>query len=105
MPSVCGDFEIARQIFEHRGLGRIDVVALKKAIVGLARRLRVQFGGDDVEHVLEMPVHLEPPHHRVGVLAGAVGEDELAPRQSLERGAERRIWLSGEWSIWCTNSR
>jgi len=36
-------------------------------------------------------VDFQPPYHRVGVLLGAVGEDELASRQSLDGGSERRI--------------
>ncbi len=85
--------EVARQILEHRRLGRIDAVLLEKAFVGLGRRLRLQLGGDDVEHVLEMLMHVEAAHHRVGVLAGAVGEDQLAAGQLFQRGAERRIGL------------
>ena len=34
---------------------------------------------------------VEPLHHRLGVLARAVGEDELAAGQLLDRRAERRI--------------
>jgi len=43
--------------------------------------------------------------HRVGMVARAVGEDELAAGQRLDRGAERRMGSSGEWSTWCTKSR
>jgi hypothetical protein len=41
----------------------------------------------------EMPVNGEPPHHLVGVLAGAVGEDQLATPEPLDRCAERRVRL------------
>ena len=53
-------FEVARQILEHRGLCRIDAVAREEAVIGLRQRLRLELGGDDVEHVLEMLVDLEP---------------------------------------------
>ena len=86
-------FEVARQILEHGGLGGIDVVPGEESLVDLRQRLGIEIGGGDVEHVLEMVVDFEPLHHRVGVLARAVGEDELAARQLFERGAERRIGL------------
>ena len=70
--------EIARQILEHGGAFGIDAVAGEEAVVHLRQRLGIEVGGGDVEHVLEVLVDLEPLHHRVGVLAGAVGEDELA---------------------------
>ena len=85
--------QIAREVLEHGGLARVDAVARQKSLVGFLRRFGFEFGGDDVEHVLEMLVDFEPLHHRVGVLAGAVGEDELAAGQFLERRAERRVGL------------
>ena len=65
----------------------------EEAVIGLRRRLRLEFGGDDVEHVFKVMPDGEPLHHRVGMLLGAVGEDELAARQLLDRGAERGIRL------------
>ena len=85
--------EIARQVLEHGGARRIDAVRLQEAVVGLRQRLRLQLGGDDVEHVVEVLMDGERPHHRVGVLARAVGEDELAAGQPLDRGAERGVRL------------
>ena len=84
--------QVARKVLEHRGARRIDAVAGEEAVVGLRQRFRLELGRDDVEHVLEMLVDGEPPHHRVGVLARAVGENELAAGQPLDRGAERRDW-------------
>ncbi len=86
-------FQIARQVLEHGRLGRIDLMQRQETLVGLQRRLRLELGSDDVEHVLKMLVDLQPPHHRVGMLARAVGEDELAAGQFLERRAQRRIGL------------
>ena len=83
--------EIARQVLEHRGLVRIDAVLVQEAVIDLRQRLGIEIGGGDVEHVLEVVVDLEPLHHRVGVLAGAVGQDQLAARQAFDRGAERRV--------------
>src|SRR5262249_16797400 len=53
--------------------------------------LRLERRRADVEHILEMVADLEPLEHRVGVLAGAVGENELAPLELRDRGAERRV--------------
>src|SRR5262249_61669614 len=47
--------------------------------------------GHDVESVLEGVRMGEPPYHRVGMFARAVGEDELAAGQRFDRGAQRRI--------------
>ena len=85
--------EIAREILEHRGARRIDAVRFQEAVVGLRQRLRLEIGLVDVEHVLEMHVDVEPPHHGVGVRARAVGEDQLAAGQFLDRGAERGVRL------------
>ena len=87
------DAEIAGEILEHRGLARIDVVAREEAVIGLRRGLRLELGRDDVEYVLEMVTDGETLHHGVGMLARAVGENELAARQFLDRGAERGIGL------------
>ena len=91
MPSACGTLEIARQVLEHRGLARIDAVLVQEAVIDLRQRLGIEVGGGDVEHVLEMVVDVQPLHHRLGVLARAVGEDELAARQLLDRVAELGI--------------
>ena len=51
-------------------------------------------------------VELEPRQHRVGMAAGAVGEDELAAGQGFSIAAPSAgLGSSGEWSIWCTKSR
>ena len=63
----------------------------QEAVVDLGQRLGVEVGGGDVEHVLEMVVDLQTPHHRLGVFAGSVGEDQLATGQPLQRVAEGRV--------------
>ena len=68
-------------------------MAFEEALVGLLRRFRLEFGGDDIEDVFEMAVNIEPPHHGVGMLAGAVGENQLAAGQLLECQAERGVGL------------
>ena len=85
--------EVAREILEHRRFAGVDVVQLEKAVVGPWCGFRLELGRDDVEHVLEVPVEAEPRQHRIGVAAGAVGEDELAAGELLDRDAERRIGL------------
>ena len=86
-------FEIAREVLEHRSARRIDAVRFQEAVVGLRQRLRLEVGLVDAEHVLEMHVDVEPPHHGVGVRARAVGEDQLAAGKLLDRGAERWVRL------------
>src|SRR5215467_10128816 len=46
--------EVARQVLEHGRAGGIDAVRLEEALIGLCRRLRLELGCDDVEHVIEM---------------------------------------------------
>ncbi len=85
--------EVAREILEHGGAGRIDRVRGEESFVGLRLRLGLELGGDDVEYAVEMPMNGEPLHHLVGVLAGAVGQDQLAAAELLDRGAQRRVRL------------
>ena len=86
-------FEIARQILEHRRADWDHAMRLEKAIVGRGRRFWIEFGGDDVKHVLEMAVQFKPRHDGISVFLCAVGEDQLAARQFFQRSAERRIRL------------
>jgi hypothetical protein len=53
-------------------------VDAQKFVVGLRRRLWLQFGGDDVEHRLKMLLDAEPFQHRTSMIGGAVGQDQLA---------------------------
>src|SRR5262245_56233143 len=83
--------KVAREVLEHRRLPGIDAVRSEEAVVGLRRGLGLELGRDDVEHVLEMAFELKPREHRVGVAARAVGQDQLAPRQALDRRAQCRV--------------
>ena len=87
------DHQIARQILEHRRAFGLDVVEREKFLIGLRRGLRLQLGGDDVEHRLEMRTDAEPLQHLGGVIGRAVGQDQLASRQFRDRRAHRRIGL------------
>ena len=66
----------------------------QKAVVGLRRGFGLKLGSNDIEHGLEAFVDGKPPHHRVRMLAGAVGENELAAGQFRKRRSERRIGLN-----------
>lgn len=98
-------FQIARQILEHGSLGRIDAMAGKESLVDLRQRFGIEIGRCNVEHVFEMVVNVELLHHRVGVLARSVGEDELAPRQLFQRRAEGRVRLERRMVDLVHNSR
>jgi hypothetical protein len=50
--------EVAREVLEHRSLSGVDTVELEKAVIGLGRRLGLEIGRDDVEHVIEVAVEL-----------------------------------------------
>ena len=63
----------------------------QEPVVSDLRRLRLEFGLDDAEHVLEMLIDLQLPQHRVGVLRRAVCQNKFATGQLFDRGAERRI--------------
>ena len=84
-------FEIAGEVLEDRGLVRIDVVAGEEALVDHRLRLRLELGRPDVEHVVEMMFDFEPAQYRVGMLAGAVGENELAAGELRDGRAERGV--------------
>ena len=62
-------------------------------VVGLRRRLRLQFGGDDVEHRLEMLGDAEPRQHRAGMVGRAVGQDQLAAGKFCDRSPHRGVRL------------
>src|SRR5262245_48494396 len=84
---MCG-LEIVRQVVEHRGLARRDVIGVDEALVSLAHRLRVKVAERmNIEDIGEQAADAEPLDHGFGMLARSVGEDEFAPR---ERGERRR---------------
>ena len=68
-------------------------MTIEEFLIGLRRRLRLQLGGDDVEHRLEMLPDAEPRQHRVDVIGRAVGQDQLAAGQLRDRCAHRGIGL------------
>ena len=55
----------------------------QELVVGLRRRLRLQFGGDDVEHRFEMLGYAEPLQHRAGMVGRAVGQNQGATINSF----------------------
>ena len=85
--------EVAGEILEHRRFRGIDAVDAQELVVGLRRRLRLQFGGDDVEHRLEMLGDAEPLQHRAGMVGRAVGQDQLAAGKFCDRRAHRGVGL------------
>ena len=82
--------QVARQVLEHGGARCFDGVARKKAPIGLGGRFRLEFGGDDIEHILEMLAHRKARHHRFGVLAGGGCEKEPSARRPWGGGGPRR---------------
>ena len=68
MPSACGTSRLRARSSNIAARCRLDAVLLEEAVIDLRQRLGLELGGDDVEHVLEMLVDLEPLHHRVGML-------------------------------------
>ena len=93
MPSAYGTSRLRERSSNIAAFAGSTPWELQELVVGLRQRLWFELGRDDVEHVLEMGVDVEAAHHRVGMGARAVGEDQLAARQSLDRGAERRVRL------------
>jgi hypothetical protein len=82
-----GYFEITGEVLEHRRLAGVDSVPGEKPVVGLGKRFRFEFAGNDVEDVLEVMGDGEAADDGVGMGAGAVGENELAARQLFQGGA------------------
>ncbi len=85
--------EVAREVLEHRRFRGIDRVVPQKFLIGLRRRFRLEPGGDDVEHAVEMSDEAETIQHRIDMIDRAIGQDQLAAGQSRDRFAHRRIWL------------
>ena len=69
----------------------------KEFLIGLRRRLRFKFGGDDIEHRLEMRPDAEPLQNLVGMVGRAVGQDQFAPGKFGDRRAHRRVRL--QWRM------
>ena len=86
-----GRAEIPSEVFEHRRAGRIDFVSAEERLVGEVGGLGDEPRRDDVESVLEQAIEPEPLQRAQRVIARAVGEDQLAPRQSLDLARQRRI--------------
>ena len=78
---------------KHRRLRRVDRIALEEDVVGLAVGLGGEVRVREVEHVLEMVEDADLGRDRLGVLARAVGEDEPAPGQPLDRVAQGGVEL------------
>jgi len=65
-----------------------DGVEFGEFLVGLARRLGVEPGGDDVEDVIEVIEDAELARGALGVSPVAIGEDEFAAWKLPDRGRE-----------------
>ena len=50
-------------------------------LIGLRRGFRLEIGGDDVEHAVEMSDEAEPRQHRIDMVDRTVGQDQLAAGQ------------------------
>src|SRR5882724_972097 len=87
------DDQVARQILEHRRFQRIDSMRPQEFLISLRRGLGLQFGGDDVEHRLEMYIDAKPLQHLVGVIGRADGQNQLASGKPCDRRTHRRIRL------------
>ncbi|OWK26451.1 hypothetical protein AJ87_04550 [Rhizobium yanglingense] len=77
--------KVARQVLEHGRLAGFDSFQCHELVIGNLRRLRHEFGGDDVEDVVEMFENAECTGRHFGMFDAAVGEDELAARKCLDR--------------------
>ena len=83
--------QIVRQVVEHRGARRRNAVCRDEAVIGFARRLRMDVVECvDVEDILETVEQSKPRRHGLRVLARAVGEHELPPRQRVDGGPKLR---------------
>ena len=85
--------EVLGDVLEHGRASRIDPVLVEEALIGAPLGLRHEIGGGDVEHILEMIEDADLPRDVLRMLARAVGEDELAARQLLDRLAKACVQL------------
>ena len=91
MPSDFGTERLRARSSNITAFGPVIGMEVGEALIGLARRLRRQAGGDDVEYVVEMVEDAELARGALGMAAVAVGEDEFAARQLPDRSAQHRI--------------
>ena len=102
MPCRCGTSRLrarSSNIAARPGM----CVAGEELLVGLRGRFRLELGGDDVEHVLEMLVDFEPLEDGLCVLDRAVRQDQLAAGQPSIAAPSAGLGSSGEWSMSWTN--
>ena len=85
--------EVARQILEHRRRQGIDPMIPEEFLIGLRRRLRFEFGGDDIEYRLEVRADAESLQYLVGMVGRAVGQDQLASGEFGNRRTHLRVRL------------
>ena len=64
---------------------------VEKALIGRGLRLRDEIGGDDVENILEHFIKAERLGGAQGVVARAVGEDQLAAGQGGDGAGQRMV--------------
>ena len=86
-----GHNQIAREILEHHGSLRIDVMLVEEALIGGGLGLRDEVGGDDVENILEHLVEAERLGGAQRVVARAIGQDQLAAGQGRDGAGERMV--------------
>ena len=72
-------------------MARVDAMARQKRVIGPAGRLGHKAGRDDVEGVLEQPLHSELLDGAQRMVARAIGEDQLATRQPGDFQRQTRI--------------
>lgn len=85
--------EVHRHVLEHRRADRGDAVALDHPLESGCLGLGREIARLDAADVLEQIEDADLTGHALGMPAGAVGEDQPAPLQSLDRRPQPGIGL------------
>lgn len=86
--------EVHRHVLEHRRAGRCDAVALDHPLEGSSLGLGGEVTRLDTANVLEQVEHADLAGHSLGMPAGAVGEDQPAALQLLDRCSQPGVGLN-----------
>ena len=83
--------QIAVEIFKKRRVRRNDVMLIEKALISAGVWLGDEIGGDNIENIFKKMVDSDLLRGFQRMVAGAIGQDQLAARQGGDRRRQRMI--------------
>ena len=83
--------QVALDVFEHRRRPRVDAMLVEKALIGAQFRLGDELRIHDIENFVETRAEPQRLGGQPGVIARAIGQDQLAAGQSGDRRRQRQV--------------